>query len=126
MIICVFLIGLLIFGFYQSKKNKSLDDFILTGNNTSWITSMFSIVATETSVLTFISVPGISYRGDWTFLQLALGYIFGRILVSLFLLPIFFKKGVSSIYEVLQESFGPTVQKLASFTFLITRLFNLT
>ena len=116
------MIGLLIFGFYQSKKNKSLDDFILTGNNTSWITSMFSIVATETSVLTFISVPGISYRGDWTFLQLALGYIFGRILVSLFLLPIFFKKGVSSIYEVLQESFGATVQKLASFTFLITRL----
>ena len=53
---------------------------------------MFSIVATETSVLTFVSVPGISYRGDWTFLQLALGYIFGRCLVSYFLLRLFLVK----------------------------------
>ena len=51
---------------------------------------MLSIVATETSVLTFISVPGISYRGDWTFLQLAIGYVFGRILVSSLLIPMFF------------------------------------
>ena len=92
----------------QSSKNKSANDFILANNNISWITAMFSIVATETSVLTFISIPGIAYRGDWTFLQLAMGYIFGRILVSIFLLPIFFKKGIFSIYEVLHEYFGKT------------------
>ena len=51
---------------------------------------MFSIVATETSVLTFIGIPGISYRGDWSFLQLSLGYIIGRILVSFILLPLYF------------------------------------
>ena len=111
-----------IFGILQSKKNKSADDFILTNTNTSWITVMFSIVATETSVLTFISVPGISYRGDWTFLQLAIGYIFGRVIVALFLLPDFFKKGIFSIYQVLEKSFGKKIQKLASLTFLITRL----
>ena len=83
---------------------------------------MLSIVATETSVLTFISVPGISYRGDWSFLQLALGYIAGRILVSIFLLPIFFKHGVTSIYEILEKQFNVYIQKLASFTFLITRI----
>ena len=83
---------------------------------------MFSIVATETSVLTFISVPGISYRGDWTFLQLAIGYLFGRILVSIFLIPLFFKNGIISIYEILSEKFSVKIQKLASITFLITRI----
>ena len=83
---------------------------------------MFSIVATETSVLTFISVPGIAYRGNWNFLQLALGYMFGRVLVSLILIPLFFKYGVTSIYELLGQRFSPSIQKLASATFLFTRI----
>ena len=55
---------------------------------------MFSIVATETSVLTFVSVPGLAYRSDWFFLQLAMGYILGRVLVSIFLLPNYFKGNI--------------------------------
>ena len=110
------------YGIFQSKKNKTLKDFFLAGRDVSWITAMFSIVATETSVLTFISVPGISYRGDWTFLQLAFGYIFGRILVSLFLIPMFFKYGVTSIYELLEQKFNVLVQRVASLTFLFTRV----
>ena len=110
------------YGIYQSYKNLTQDDFFLAGKNMSWITAMFSIVATETSVLTFISVPGISFRGDWTFLQLAFGYICGRVLVSLFLIPIYFKEGITSIYEVLEKRFGIFVQRLASFTFLFTRV----
>lgn len=84
---------------------------------------MLSIVATETSVLTFISVPGIAYRGDLTFLQLSLGYILGRILVAKYLLPIYYKEGIVSIYEVLGEKYGANIQKLASGLFLITRIF---
>ena len=84
---------------------------------------MFSIVATETSVLTFVSVPGLAYRGDWFFLQLAMGYILGRVLVSIFLLPQYFKGDITSIYEVLGSRFGKPVQKTASGIFLITRLF---
>ena len=106
----------------QSNKNKTQKDFFLAGKNVSWITAMFSIVATETSVLTFISVPGIAYRGDWTFLQLAIGYIFGRLLVSVFLIPMFFKHGVTSIYEILEKRFNVIVQRVASFTFLFTRV----
>jgi Na+/proline symporter len=83
---------------------------------------MFSIVATETSVLTFISVPGLAYRGDWFFLQLGMGYILGRILVSIFLLPQFFSSSVMSIYEVLGHKYGQLVQKTASALFLSTRL----
>ena len=87
-----------------------------------WPVAMFSIVATETSVLTFISVPGLAYRGDWFFLQLAFGYMIGRVLVSIFLLPQYFKAGVVSIYEVIGFRFGELFQKIASLIFLITRV----
>ncbi len=114
--------GIVLYGLYQSSYNKTLNDFFLADNKISWITAMFSIVATETSVLTFISIPGIAYRGDWTFIQLAIGYIFGRILVSIFLLPIFFKQGITSIYELLEQNFNIYIQKLGSLTFLVTRV----
>ena len=83
---------------------------------------MFSIVATETSVLTFISIPGIAYRGNWFFLQLAFGYILGRILVSIFFLPKYFSSGITSIYEILGERFDKDIQKIASGVFLLTRI----
>ena len=121
-IIILFLIGLMGFGWWQSRLNKSTSDYFLGGKNIPWVVAMFSIVATETSVLTFISIPGIAYRGNWLFLQLAIGYILGRILVSLFLLPQYFKLGVTSIYEVLGKKFGPEIQKVASGVFLITRI----
>ena len=112
-IVISFLICLVFYGFYLSSKNKNLDDFLLAGKNIPWYVAMFSIVATETSVLTFLSVPGLSYRGDWTFLQLALGYIIGRFLVSYFLIPIYFKNGVVSIYEILEKKFNKSIKRLA-------------
>ena len=122
-IILFFLGGISAYGIYNSRKNKSAEDYFLAGRNTPWWVAMFSIVATETSVLTFVSVPGLAYRGDWFFLQLALGYILGRVLVSIFLLPQYFKGNITSIYEILGSRFGKPVQKTASGIFLITRLF---
>ena len=118
----IFLIGSAGFGIWQGRRNKTSSDYFTAGRSLPWLTAMFSIVATETSVLTFISVPGLAYRGDWQFLQLALGYITGRILVSIFLLPIYFKTGITSIYEVLGERFGHKIQKLASVVFMVTRV----
>ena len=122
LIVCSFLWGFAFYGIWQSKFNKSSDDYFLGGRNLPWPVAMFSIVATETSVLTFISVPGLAYRGDWAFLQLSIGYIIGRIMVSIFLLPQYFKYGVSSIYEILGNKFGIEIQKTASGVFLITRV----
>jgi len=122
-IVLFFLGGISIYGIYNSRKNKSTEDYFLAGRNTPWWVAMFSIVATETSVLTFVSVPGLAYRGDWFFLQLAMGYILGRVLVSIFLLPQYFKGNIISIYEILGSRFGKPVQKTASGIFLITRLF---
>lgn len=121
-IILLFLTGLIGFGWWQSRLNQTTKDYFLGGKNLPWVVAMFSIVATETSVLTFISIPGIAYRGNWFFLQLAIGYILGRILVSVFLLPQYFSSGITSIYEVLGEKFGPEIQKVASGVFLVTRI----
>jgi len=110
------------FGWWQSRLNTTMTDYFLGGKTIPWGVAMFSIVATETSVLTFISIPGIAYRGNWLFLQLAIGYIIGRILVSIFLLPKYFSSGVTSIYEVLGNKFGSQIQKVASGVFLVTRI----
>ena len=122
-IIVIFLVGFSSFGVWQSRFNNSTEDYFLGGRNLPWPVAMFSIVATETSVLTFISIPGLAYRDDWFFLQLAMGYLFGRILVSIFLLPQYFETGITSIYEVIGKKFGPDIQKVASGVFLITRVF---
>uniref|UniRef100_Q3AU52 Sodium:solute symporter family protein n=1 Tax=Chlorobium chlorochromatii (strain CaD3) TaxID=340177 RepID=Q3AU52_CHLCH len=121
-LVLLFLVANIAFGLWQSKSNKSTGDYFLGGHSVPWIVAMLSIVATETSVLTFVSVPGLAYRGDWSFLQLPLGYIVGRVLVSMFLLPLYFREGVSSIYEIIGRRFGTGMQKLASVAFLITRI----
>jgi len=121
-IIIFFLLGFSLYGILQGRLNSSSEDYFLGGRNIPWIVAMFSIVATETSVLTFISVPGLAYRDNWFFLQLALGYIIGRILVSFILLPQYFNSGITSIYEVIGNNFGHNVQKIASGIFLITRV----
>ncbi|MEC9486177.1 MAG: sodium:solute symporter [Prosthecochloris sp.] len=122
LIIILFLLAMTIYGIWQGRSNRSTGDYFLGGRNLPWVVAMFSIVATETSVLTFVSIPGIAYRGDWTFLQLAMGYILGRVLVSAVLLPAYFREGVTSIYEIIGTRFGTSMQKLASSVFLITRI----
>ena len=117
-IIVLFLAGMSWYGLRQSKYNKTVEDFFLADRSLPWPVAMLSIVATETSVLTFISVPGLAYQGNWNFLQLAFGYILGRILVSIFLLPQYFRKPITSIYEVLGDKYGKSIQKTASGVFL--------
>lgn len=118
----VFLLGTALYGIWQGRRNKTTSDYFLGGRNLPWIAAMFSVVATETSVLTFISVPGLAYQKDWYFLQIAVGFILGRVLVSLFLLPSYFKTPITSIYEVLGTRFGTGMQKTASGVFLVTRV----
>ena len=88
-----------------------------------WVVAMLSIVATETSVLTFVGIPAMSYANkNWNFLQVVCGYILGRFLVSYLFLPMYYKEGIISIYQVVGQKFGKTIQKMASATFIITRL----
>ena len=122
-VIIIFFLFFIGIGFYFSQSNLNSKDYYTASGSIPWPVAMFSIVATETSVLTFISIPSLSYRSDWWFLQLAIGYIIGRVLVSAFLLPKYFSNNIVSIYEVIGNYFGRPVQKLSSIIFLVTRLF---
>src|SRR5437773_11207406 len=82
---------------------------------------MLSIVATETSAVTVISVPGLAARGNLTFLQIAVGYLVGRLGVSALLLPGYFEGTQDTAYQRLERRFGPAARRVASAAFLVTR-----
>src|SRR6185437_419344 len=104
-----------------SGSQGGLKGYFLGESNIPAWAVMLSIVATETSAVTFLSVPGIAYRGDMTFLQLALGYILARVVVAVLLLPAYFKGEIFTAYQVLERRFGGSTQKAASVLFLVTR-----
>jgi SSS family transporter len=109
------------FGAYLGRRRKSVDDYFLAERSVPWWAIAACVVATETSVLTFTSVPGFSFGSDWSFLQLALGYVLGRILISLVLVPAYFRGKVFTSYELLRQHFGGSVASVAAGVFLFYR-----
>jgi SSS family transporter len=109
------------FGSYFARFQKTTGDYFLTGRTVPWWAICFTIVATETSTLTFIGVPAAAYAGNMTFLQLAVGYVIGRLLVSVLFIPAYFRGDLVTSYELLQRRFGSGVKALAAGLFLITR-----
>ncbi len=87
-----------------------------------WWAVLFSVVATETSTLTFISVPAVAYGGNLTFLQITFGYILGRITVALLFLPRYYEGELATAYQFLEKRFGDSMRNVTSSTFLVTRL----
>lgn len=109
-------------GMFSGGRSKSMESFLLGDRDIPWWAILGSIVATETSAATVLSVPGESY-GDsgMRFLQLALGYIVGRLLIVQFLLPLYFRGKLSTAYEVLDQRFGGSTRQAASLLFLVCR-----
>ncbi|MGH7518770.1 MAG: sodium:solute symporter [Gemmatimonadales bacterium] len=108
-------------GLWATRRQKTAGDYFLGARDLPAWAVLLSIVATETSALTVISVPGIGARGDLTFLQLALGYIVGRIVVAAWLLPGYFAGHQETAYARLESRFGPGSRRLLSVVFLVTR-----
>ncbi|TGK14795.1 sodium:solute symporter [Leptospira fluminis] len=109
-------------GWKTSRKEPDAQEFFLAGRTLSWIPLSLSIVATETSALTFLAVPGIAYAGNFTFLQVVLGYILGRLIVALFLLPLTYHGNFMSVYEWVGKRFGRNSQRSMSALFSVTRI----
>jgi uncharacterized sodium:solute symporter family permease YidK len=116
-----YLLAITAFGSYFARFQKTTRDYFLTGQSVPWWAICFTIVATETSTLTFISVPATAYGGDMTFLQLVFGYVIGRIIVSALFIPAYFRGELMTSYELLQRRFGARVKNLSAFIFLVTR-----
>jgi solute:Na+ symporter, SSS family len=116
-----YLLAITAFGSWFARYQKTTRDYFLTDRSVPWWAICFTIVATETSTLTFIGIPAQAYAGNMTFLQLAVGYIIGRILVSLLFIPAYFRGDLFTSYELLQRRFGTRVKTLSAVIFLITR-----
>ncbi len=124
LVLAVYLAGTVLLGLWIGRGQRSLDSYLLGGRNLPCWLVLGSIVATETSTVTFLSVPGIAFdkqSGDLRFLQLAMGYIVGRTVIVFLLLPQFFRGRLSTAYEVLHHRFGGATQRTASLVFLVTR-----
>lgn len=108
-------------GHRLGRGQRTLDDYLLAGRRVPWWAASLSIVATETSTLTFIGVPALAYAGDLTFVQVAIGYVFGRGAVAVLLVPGYFRGRFRTAYQLLAERFGGGVQTAASLVFMVSR-----
>ncbi len=122
-IIFGYLIGVTLFGVWFSSRQETTEDYFVGDRNVPWWAIAASIVATETSTITFISVPGIAFakNGNFQFLQLVFGYMLGRIVISLLFIPMYFRGELQTVYQLLGERFGNKVKMLASALFVVMR-----
>jgi SSS family transporter len=120
-IVAVYLVATVLFGAWFSRGHQDVKDYFVSGRSVPWWAIAGSVVATETSTVTFISVPGVAYTGNWTFLQLVMGYMLGRIAVTVIFIPAYFRGELITVYQLLGHRFGGAVKRLAAGIFLVTR-----
>lgn len=120
-VVIVYFVATLGVGLWFSRSQRSSSDYFLGARDLPAWSVLLSIVATETSAVTVISIPGVGARGDLTFLQLPIGYLFGRIGVAVWLLPGYFRGDQETAYTRLEHRFGTTTRRLLSGVFLVTR-----
>jgi solute:Na+ symporter, SSS family len=120
-IVIAYLLGVTALGIHFRRGHQDAADYFLGGRTAPWWALAFSIVATETSTLTIIGTPVISYAGNLAFLQLVFGYLVGRILVIVLLLPGYFRGEFLTAYALIEKRFGQKMRTVAASTFLITR-----
>src|SRR5256885_9032281 len=128
-VLLLYLAGITIFGVRFRRSQRTVKDYFLGDRNTSWIVISLSIVATETSTLTLIGVPALAFAiyskpeqgGNFTYLQVVLGYIVARVIISLLLIPAYFRGDLLTAYELLRRRFGPKAKNFAASLFLVMR-----
>ncbi len=120
-IVALYLIGITLFGLRFRKRQRSLRDYFLAGRDIPWWAIALSIVAAETSTLTIISIPGLAYDTNLAFLQVVMGYMVGRVIISFVLLPHYFRGDPYTAYELIERRFGSGLRSLTAGLFLLTR-----
>lgn len=122
-VIFAYLAGVLLLGWYFSRRQRDTRDYFLSDHDVPWWAIAASIVATETSVVTFISVPAFAFaaNGNLTFLQLVAGYMVGRVIVVVLFIPQYFRGELFTVYQILDSRFSGRVKRAAASLFLVTR-----
>jgi solute:Na+ symporter, SSS family len=120
-VIAAYLIGITALGIYVGRKQKDSKDYFVADRSIPWWAVMISVVASETSALTFISIPGLAYVGNLGFLEVAIGYLLGRIVVATVLLPRYYQGDLVTAYALLEKRFGIATRRFTSVVFMVTR-----
>src|SRR5579885_644079 len=120
-VLVAYLAGITWFGSRFRRNQKSLRDYLLGGRTAPWWAISLSIVSAETSTLTIVGTPALSFTGNLGFLQLVFGYLLARIVISVVLLPHYFRGELFTAYELMRRRFGERVRKLSASIFLVTR-----
>ena len=123
-VLIVYMLGTTALGIWLGRGQKTARDYFVAGHRIPWWAILFSVVATETSALTFISIPGLAYATNLSFLQIAAGYVIGRIVIAYTLLPRYFQGELVTAYTLLERRFGLATRRFASVTFMATRAFG--
>ena len=121
-VLVVYLLGVTAWGVWLGRHHRSGTGYFLGNRDLPWGAVCLSVVATETSTLTFLSVPGVAYLGNLGFLQLALGYLAGRLIISVVLLPPYYRGEIATAYTLLETRFGTGTRRFTSGIFMVTRL----
>ena len=122
-IVVGYLVGITVFGIWFAGKQETTRDYFVGNRNVPWWAIAASIVATETSTITFISVPGVAFSrgGNFQFLQLVVGYMLGRVVISLLFIPSYFRGELLTVYQLLERRFGGRIKMLAAALFVVMR-----
>ncbi|MFN2565334.1 MAG: sodium:solute symporter [Gemmatimonadaceae bacterium] len=123
-VLIAYLVGTTLLGVWLGREQKDAKDYFVAGHAIPWWAILFSVVATETSALTFISIPALAYLGNLGFLQVAIGYLLGRIVIAYTLLPRYYEGELVTAYTLLERRFGLATRRFASLVFMVTRTFG--
>lgn len=121
-VVASFLLAVGIVGYSVSGKQRSTRDYFLGGRSLPWWAASLSIVATETSAVTFLAMPAAAFRGDWSVLQMVLGFVIGRVVLATLFVDVFYRRDYLTVYGFLGDRFGPVSRGAASLLFVGGRL----
>src|SRR5580765_1621019 len=119
-VIVIYLLGIILFGFWFGKDQKNTRDYFLGSKNIPWWGIGLSIVAAETSALTIIGVPGMAYAGNIGFIQMIAGYVIARIILAVVMVPHYLSGEIYSPYQLFANTLGQSGRQMAGGLFLLS------
>lgn len=120
-VLFVTLLAIVGYGTWKTRRNNDLNSYLKGNNQENWATIGLSIMATQASAITFLSTPGQAYESGMGFVQFYFGLPLAMIIISIFILPIYYKLKVFTAYEYLEGRFDVNVRALTAFLFLVSR-----
>src|SRR4029078_2170097 len=121
LVIFAYLVGVTLLGIWVGRRQRDAKDYFVADREIPWWAVMFSIVASQTSALTFIIIPGLAYHTNLGFLEIATGYLVGRIVLAYTLLPRYYEGNLVTAYALLEKRFGLAARRFTSIVFMATR-----